>query len=280
MVERIKKLFRPLLSQKKEMTMEEIADLFLQNELARLKSIPRYTPATTNILGPLIKIVDAASFVFIYQELFIGEIYKFVSDSKSPYILDCGANIGLSVIYFKKLYPDARIIAFEPDEGVAKVFEENVKAFSLKDVELVQRGLWNKETVLSFSSEGADAGRIEQNNSNVDLVEIRTISLKSYLQDRIVDFLKIDIEGAETIVLEDCKDLLRNVKNIFVEYHSFENAPQSLSLIFQILQDAGFRIHITAPGLSSPQPLMERVIYMGMDMQINIYGFRQESNLS
>src|SRR6478672_5618518 len=49
------------------------------------------------------------------NEIFIEEVYK-QSLPPNPYIIDCGANIGLSVIYLKQMFPDARIIAFEPDE--------------------------------------------------------------------------------------------------------------------------------------------------------------------
>ena len=50
-----------------------------------------------------------------YRELFCKEMYQFNSLSDEPVILDCGSNIGLSVLYFKTIYPKAKVWAFEPD---------------------------------------------------------------------------------------------------------------------------------------------------------------------
>lgn len=71
------------------------ADYRLQNrELARLRSVPRYRPAVTNILGKPLDIVDSASFVFMYKEIFERQIYRFRARSQKPFIIDGGANIG------------------------------------------------------------------------------------------------------------------------------------------------------------------------------------------
>ena len=86
-----------------------------QNESIRIKNIPRFTETSLYFLGKEIRIVDIASFNFLKLELFEHQIYKFKCDTETPYIIDCGANIGLSIIYFKLLFPKAEIIAFEPD---------------------------------------------------------------------------------------------------------------------------------------------------------------------
>jgi predicted O-methyltransferase YrrM len=54
-----------------------------------------------------------------------AKIYRFNSLITKPLILDCGANVGVSVLYFKRLYPDAEIIAFEPDEDVFAILKQN-----------------------------------------------------------------------------------------------------------------------------------------------------------
>src|SRR5688572_8635835 len=81
----------------------------------RIRKLPRYTPFTTELLGAPVRCVDGASFVASYSEIFKRGIYRFETPSESPQIIDCGANIGLSVIYFKRLFPAARITAFEAD---------------------------------------------------------------------------------------------------------------------------------------------------------------------
>ncbi len=240
--------------------------------LKKLKSTPRYTETTTSLLGREISIVDSASFVFMYKEILENQIYKFKANSSTPTILDVGANIGISTIYFKQLYPQSRVIAFEPDPRVFSALEKNIAAFSLTNVELINKAAWSSETILEFMSEGADAGRLVQVDGNKEICKVSTIRLRDYLNQKI-NFLKIDIEGAETEVINDCQDLLFNVEHIFVEYHSFVNQPQTLSNLLGVLSQANFKFYIDS-SVKHQHPFYERGQYMGMDLQLNIFAFR------
>ena len=244
---------------------------FRTRELARLKSLPRYQTTSTEVAGAPVEIVDAASFLFMYGEIFEQQIYRFQAASQTPYIIDGGANIGLSVIYFKELYPHSRIVAFEPDDEVFLALQKNVQERGYEDVELFCRALWSSETKLSFMHEGADGGRLSQGD-DLKNKTVQTARLRDYL-DRKVDFLKLDVEGAETEILIDCADLLGNVENLFVEFHSFVESPQTLHTVINILANAGFRLHIH-PSVTSPQPFVCRNVNLGMDMQLNIFAFR------
>lgn len=239
--------------------------------LARLKSVPRYQQTTTDIFGTPFEIIDSASFISTFRQIFEEQIYSFKAGTDEPYILDCGANIGLSVIYFKRLYAKSNIVAFEPDKAIFDVLSRNIKNFGHSDVELINRAVWNSETELDFTSDGADGGRVSiaaDKSNNI----VKTVRLRDYL-DRKIDFLKIDIEGAETEVVSDCADKLSNVDTLFVEYHSFDSQPQTLNTLVDILTRAGFRLHIQAP-MPAPQPFVKCYPEMGMDMQLNIFAFR------
>jgi FkbM family methyltransferase len=244
---------------------------FKSRHLGRLKSVPRYQLAVTEILGKPLELVDSASFLSMYCEIFEHQIYRFQAGTSEPYIVDCGSNVGLSVLYFKQLYPQSHIVAFEPDNEIFPVLRRNLQAHGYPDVELHCRALWSAETTLPFWSEGADGGRLSRNGATQDKL-VRTVRLRSFL-DRQVDLLKLDIEGAETEVLQDCADLLGNVVHLFVEYHSFAAAPQTLHTLTRILSEAGFRLHVQ-PILSSPQPFIGRRLDAGMDMQLNVFAFR------
>ena len=247
----------------------------IQQEINRLRKLPRYQEGQTTILKYPIKYVDSASFVFIYDEIFIKEIYKFHSQKQSPYIIDAGANIGLSLIYFKQLYPDAQIVAFEPDQQVFDVLAYNVKTFNFNKTTLINKALWDEEAVLKFASEGADAGRIATDIDEGQVVSLSTTRLREYLDHpHQVDLLKIDIEGAEMKVLEDCKDLLKNVENLFVEYHSFSSQSQDLHRLLEIMNQAGFRYNIQHVGVFSPHPFVKVKQHLNMDLQLNIFAYR------
>ena len=244
---------------------------YTEREFKRLSLLPRYQPTSTRLLGEPLDVVDAASFLFMYGEIFKQQIYSFEAGSQSPLIIDGGANIGLSTIYFKQLYPQCRVIAFEPDADVFPVLANNIRRRGYRDVELRQRALWSSETALSFMAEGADGGRIAQSGDPRNIV-VQTVRLRDHL-DRPVDLLKLDIEGAETEVIADCADLLHNVRHLFVEYHSFEAKPQTLRQLVDCLADAGFRLHFQSIN-ASPQPFLRRNLCLGMDMQLNIFAFR------
>jgi FkbM family methyltransferase len=176
----------------------------------------------------------------------------------------------MSVIYFKSLYPDARIVAFEADPYIFSFLEKNIQSYNFKDVTLNNKAVWNtNDEVLSFLAEGGAGGRLQEKSDQFKFVDIKTARLKDYLTQK-VDFLKIDIEGAEYKVLADCADSLKLVKNLFIEYHSMANDPQNLHLILQIVHDAGFRYHIKE-AYATPYPFIERKLNFGMDLQLNIF---------
>ena len=87
---------------------------FSDTDYTKLQLTPRFEELEVGFYNCKIKVPDAASLLFLNHELFGLEIYKFNSEKTEPFIIDCGANIGLSVIYFKKLFPKAKVIAFEP----------------------------------------------------------------------------------------------------------------------------------------------------------------------
>ena len=145
--------------------------------------------------------------------------------------------------------------------------------YALSNVTLINKAVWSSETVLEFMVEGADGGRVTHVELEKEKYKVPTIRLCEYL-NKPVDFLKLDIEGAETEVIKDCQNLLCNVNNLFVEYHSFVDEEQTLYILLNILHEAGFRVHIHPP-VTSPQPFYYRYVNLGMDMQLNIFAFRE-----
>lgn len=240
-------------------------------EVTRLQRMPRYQPTVSTVLGKPFRILDAASFIFMEREIFQQGIYSFNANGKAPRIIDGGANVGLSVLFFKNLYPASRVIAFEPDPRIFAVLLENVRSHQCGNTELFQRALWSSETTLDFASEGADGGRVSRTEDSRN-TSVKTVRLRDFLTEP-TDFLKLDIEGAETEVLEDCADHLGTVANLFVEYHSFISERQSLHRLLGILDRSGFRVHFHTSS-HSPQPFLCRETQLGMDLQLNIFAYR------
>lgn len=248
------------------------------SKLDILLRMPKYTQGKIDIDGAEIVYPDAISFAWTYREIFEKKVYYFKSETNSPVIIDCGANIGLSLIYFKKLYPDSKIIAFEPDPLIFNCLEKNTLNLISGGVTLLQKGLWDDNKTISFSTEGSDAGRISEvtKTDSFHKREIQCVRLSDYIHED-VDFLKIDVEGSELQILLDLSKSLKieKVKRMFIEYHSFINSAQMLSVILQLLEKHKFRYYLSEGAIVTKNPFLEIRDYLGMDMQLNIYAFKE-----
>lgn len=218
-------------------------------------------------------VTDCQSFLWQFKEIFVEEYYRFNSDTESPVIFDCGANIGTSCIYFKKIFPKAKVTAFEANPEIVKILENNLKNNGFNDITIINKAVWINYDGLEIGLENADASSIykDKNRRSVD-----SVRLKDYLEkEESVDMLKIDIEGAEAEVLSDCRYNLSIVKNLFIEFHSFIGREQKLSEIFSILEQSGFRYYINSPD-TKPRPLVNRINKSNpeMDLQLNIFAYR------
>lgn len=238
----------------------------------RLGFKKRYEKATVSISGLKFKIPDAKSFIWQYHEIFGNESYKFKTEVSQPIIYDCGSNVGTSVLYLKQLYPSSIIHAFEPDPSVFEFLQSNIENNKMDGVVLHKAAAWTEDTTLQFSSEGADAGKVGAQNTNA--ISVQAINLKSLLEkEQRVDFLKIDIEGAEYEVLEHCQDALSKVQNIFVECHSYNASSQKIASVLSILNKQGFRYYIHNESIRK-SPFINRKKEQQMDMQLNIFAYR------
>lgn len=233
----------------------------------------RYRPQTVRFGGHTMHVPDCQSFLWQFKEIFADENYRFQAASNAPLIYDCGANIGLDALYFKRLYPQARIKAFEADPAIAAILQKNLHANGHADVQVVGKAVWVADTDVHFASEGADGGTMTPDGTKMRIPAIR---LRNWLlAETEIDLLKMDIEGAEAAVVADCGDALRRVRNIFIEYHAYVGQPQALDGILQTLAGNGFRYFIRSEA-DRQQPFVNRTNRKtpGMDLQLNIFAYR------
>lgn len=184
----------------------------------------------------IIRFDNSASLQTEIKNIFEQKIYDFKSDNQSPLVIDGGAHIGLFSLHVKQKYPQARIIAFEPDEYAFAILNANIKANGFNQVHTVKSGLFNQNTTLRFASNGADGGAIKADGS----LEIQVVKLSEYITED-VDYLKLNIEGAELEVLEEIEPKLHRIKELCLEYHGFPEIGQRLHRILNLLDRNGFR---------------------------------------
>ncbi|MBX3279049.1 MAG: FkbM family methyltransferase [Acidobacteria bacterium] len=241
-------------------------------EMLRLRALPPYYHTVTELLGKPFEILDPPSFLNMYRHFFVRQMHRFGSDNPQPFIIDGGANIGLSTLYYKHLHPASEVLAFEPDSQAFALLERNVRHSGQGGIEMIRAALAAEEKEVGFKLEGAYGSRIARGDDPADEV-VRTVRLRDYLRRR-VDLLKLSIEGAETEVIADCADLLDQVERMVVRYHSVAGRPQTLPGLLGLLADAGFRIHIKQ-FTSSAQPLERLELPNGEDLHLYIFALRQ-----
>jgi len=191
-----------------------------------------------------VRINDGPNFYVLYNDIVVRGIYRFAANRQNPLILDCGSNIGMSILYFKRLYPRARVIGFEPDPAIVSYLQENVSANRLDHVQVVQAAVGGKEGSLTFYSDGKYGSCLAHLASEGMPVgwakhEVPCVRLRDYLREP-VDFLKMNIEGAEWEALSDSGERLRNVNEMAVEYHHLPGLPRTLHKILGLLDELGF----------------------------------------
>jgi FkbM family methyltransferase len=195
-------------------------------------------------------------FEVIYDDIFERTIYFFETDNTEPYIIDCGGHIGLAVLYFKSLYPRANIVTFEPNPETFALLQKNIAQNNLRNVEAVNMALTrdgDKEAILyvgeNFLKTWDSTDTIEP-HLWVNMHDYRGISVPStrlslYINGK-VDFLKLDIEGAERDVLDELDGKLPAIKAITLEYHQnpANLAERKLEKIVETLKAVGFKYEI------------------------------------
>ena len=211
--------------------------------------------------------------LYSLKEIFVDDIYKMIFQTETPLIIDCGANIGLSILYMKKKFPSARIIAFEPDMFNYDLLEKNTGIY--KNIELRNQAVWNENTKLYFENTGTMGSSVIPAGKSSNQSFIDAIRLKDLLTQRI-DFLKLDIEGAEFKVIEDCRNSLHLIENLFIEYHGNFNQIKELNTIFEILRENAFFYYIKEAANVYPTPFYRGDNKPVFDIQLNIFCFKSK----
>lgn len=233
----------------------------------------RYKSKSVRFLNYKMNVPDCRSFIWQIKEIFVDKNYLFKSETETPLIYDCGSNIGTSVLFFKETFPNAKIKAFEAVPEIFSILKQNIESNKVDDVELISKAVWTNNNGIEINSEGADGSSIFGEGKKINIESVR---LKELIEkENSIDFLKMDIEGAETEVLKDCENSLSHIKNIFIEYHSFINKEQNLDLVLSILSKNGFRYFIKSAVHNKYPFLKKKNNYSpNIDLQTNIYAYK------
>jgi len=198
-------------------------------------------------------------FELLSREIFEGGEYWFASDRADPTILDCGSHIGLSVAWFKRHFPQARIIAFEPDPDTFRLLQANVAVNGFQNIELLNVAVSSRKgTARLYGEFGvtapmASAHSLRQewgSQRSEEWIPVNTVPLADYITGP-VDYLKLDIEGSETEVMKSIEQHLHLIRAIGLEFHG--TGTQALAdeeALVRLLRENGFEVSLNRKSRS------------------------------
>jgi FkbM family methyltransferase len=200
-----------------------------------------------SIRGLKVSFFKYSQFASMFSEIFINQTYL-VKKKRQARIIDCGSNIGISVLFFKYHFPDAKVICFEPEPMSFAMLKQNVEQNKLKNVRLVNAAVSNKSETLTFygdaSEKGSTSATLQKEllaSSAIEEMKVKAVKLSEFITER-VDLLKLDIEGAENKVVSELvsSGKISKVDQIIMEYHVDRANENSLGSIISMLEKAGF----------------------------------------
>lgn len=171
-------------------------------------------------------------------DTFCLKIYDHEICKNNKIILDCGAHIGTSAVFFQLLNPKSKIYCFEPDKSSFELLKDNLKLNEINS-RVYNYAISNKKGAIKFQSNlncsvGSRVGEQGQDVQSRDLD-----SLMKEIKINKIDLLKLDIEGEELKVLKKLSHP-EKIKNFTCEVHSQYYPPSELK---QLIEKKGFKIY-------------------------------------
>ena len=163
---------------------------------------------------------DASTF----EKVFVWRDYDLEYPSDVRTVVDAGANVGFSAVFFACRFPQARIIAVEPQSENFRLLRRNVAFYP--NVTPVEAAIWSRDTEVGLANpaDRVDSYRYEP-AAIADPVQALSVPslLKRFAVDT-VDVLKVDIEGAEQELFAAQPSWVHRVRMFIVELHGGEAA--------------------------------------------------------
>lgn len=166
------------------------------------------------------------------------------------FMIDVGANVGYFTLIWVANCPTNRCLALEPSLSVLRLLQENVLRNHLNDrVEVIGAAVGNNAGDLFFDpgpDEPTGWGHLVKQESK-NCIRVPVVKLDDIVEsEETIEFMKVDVEGAELMVFQGCEHLLRKkvIKHIYFE----RNTPGALSMGFapnaawEYLESCGYKV--------------------------------------
>ena len=156
-----------------------------------------------------------------------------ISKKKTPLIIDCGANIGLSSLLFAKDFPLAKIISLEPEKNNYKMMQKN--CMELDNIEMLNKAISSINGFVSIDNKKTDNNAFRTNRNKNNQGDIESISINKILSNNkaFVPFLvKIDIEGFEDDLFSKNTSWVKKFPLLIIEHTTGCFLAKQIQIIF------------------------------------------------
>lgn len=188
----------------------------------------------------------------VFKQVIIGNEYmpiiKLIEEKTTNqsirFIVDAGSNIGLTSIYFKGLFPSAIVISIEPEESNYLHQLQNIKINKLyNNVIVLKKALWINNTdnlvICNDFRDGRNWSKSVKISDENKMNHVQSITLSDiiniYSKDKIIDLLKIDIEGTEKELFQSkefIQTISKSVRFLCLEIHDEFNIRDQIRNVF------------------------------------------------
>lgn len=178
---------------------------------------------------------------------------------KGDVVMDLGGHFGVVASYMALMVGDTgKVLVFEADPANYEILQKNIKLNGIKNVVAINKGVYNKKTVLEFFSGGSytssfhKTSYVQKDSDKYEVQKIDVVRLDDEMKNfkiKKLDLIKIDIEGSEEMALEGfTKGLKKYYPNLMVETHIIDGKPTSAG-VQRILKKVGYNsIDVTQEG--------------------------------
>lgn len=203
------------------------------------------------------------------HELTSHAAYAFTSEKEQPFIIDVGSGIGISTLYFKSIFPQAKILCFEPDPSAFALLGKNIFNNHIDGVDTINYAVSKEAGKAQFFGKFSGDAPDNSRNSIIEAwgcqykenesIEVNSVKLSTYVNTS-VDMLKLDVGGCEQQILEELETekKLPLIREIAIEMHQAHKIKHinSIPKIYSILRKNNFEVMIaekdSTPLMSNP----------------------------
>jgi FkbM family methyltransferase len=195
--------------------------------IAKLGKQPQLVQVNVRGIRSPVYLRVPSSDIQAFAQIFTRNEYRIDVNREPEFIVDAGANIGLASISFANQFPNARILAIEPEEENFTILVKNVEPYP--NIQPLLGALWGERTEIDVIDTGAgnwgfmvEAPSDGRPPSGSIRRKIQGTTIDMILEDygvQQISILKMDIEGAELEVFRGSSSWIDRVDSLIVELH-------------------------------------------------------------